>query len=63
MPFGDVCDDDTVNFLDMLQIAKMWLSSGQFHTDLSGDEHTNPRDYTILANHWCHRYAPPRSGR
>ena len=63
LPTGDVCDDDTVNFLDVLQIAEMWLASGQFHTDLTGDEHTNLHDYTILANHWRHHYTPPRSGR
>jgi hypothetical protein len=59
LPVGDVCDDDTVNFLDVLEIVRMWLASGQFDTDLSGDEHTNLHDYSILANHWRQRYMPP----
>jgi hypothetical protein len=60
LPIGDVYDDDTVNFLDVLEIAKMWLTSGQFDTDLSGDNRTNFGDYTILTNHWRQSYTPPR---
>jgi hypothetical protein len=63
LPTGDVYDDDTVNFLDVLEIAKKWLTSGQFDTDLSVDMNTDFFDYAILANHWHERYILPGRGR
>jgi len=63
LPTGDVYDDDTVNFLDVLEIAKKWLTFGQFDTDLSGDRYTDFLDYTILANHWHEQYILPGRGR
>ncbi|MHC4463816.1 MAG: dockerin type I domain-containing protein [Planctomycetota bacterium] len=61
LPPGDVNDDDVVNLLDVLEMAHKWLDYGKFDSDLSGDEHTNLHDYTILANHWLGRYLPPTS--
>jgi hypothetical protein len=58
LPPGDIYDDDMVDFLDVLEMAKKWLASGQFDSDLSGDSHTSLHDYTILANHWLARYVP-----
>lgn len=63
LPSGDVYDDDIVNFLDVLEIAKNWLTSEQFDTDLSGDRYTDFLDYAILANHWHDWYMLPGRGR
>lgn len=59
LPPGDIYDDDVVNFLDVLEMADKWLASGRLDSDLSGDKHTNLKDYTILANHWRQHYTPP----
>ena len=63
LPIGDVYDDDTVNFLDTLEIAKKWLAIGQFDTDLNGDRYTDFFDYAILANHWQEKYILSGRGR
>ena len=63
LPIGDVYDDDTVNFLDVLKILKNWLTSEQFDTDMSGDMYIDLFDYDILANHWHERYMLPGRGR
>lgn len=56
LPPGDVYDDDTVNFLDALEIAKNGLAFGQFDTDLSSHRCTDFFDYAIPANDWHEPY-------
>jgi hypothetical protein len=63
LPIGDVYDDDTVNFLDTLEIANNWLAFGLFDTDLNDDSYTDFFDYAILANHWQEKYILPGRGR
>ncbi|UCE48205.1 MAG: hypothetical protein JSW47_21720 [Phycisphaerales bacterium] len=63
LPTGDVYDDDTVNLLDVFEIAKDWLAFEQFGTDLNGDSYTDFLDYAILAKHWHEQYILPGRGR
>lgn len=63
LPPGDVHDDDLIDYLDILKMARMWLEYGPLETDLTEDNHTNFEDYNTLAKNWRAIYIPAGSTR